>query len=74
MWCLPDNLTVYIDYSYMYMYSHMHTCMHTYVHKHVRVLYRIFCQKGEIIACGTYSNPGGSGGMLPNENFEIYDL
>ena len=39
-----------------------------------RVLYRIFHQRGEIIACGNILKLGGSGGMLPQEDFEIYDL
>ena len=29
---------------------------------------------GEIIACSNILKLGGSGGMLPQENFEIYDL
>ena len=29
---------------------------------------------GEILACGSKPKVGGSGGMLPQENFEIYDL
>ena len=36
-----------------------------------RVLYRIFHQRGEIIACGNILKLGGSGGMLPQENFEF---
>ena len=39
-----------------------------------RVLYRIFCQQGEIVASGNILQLGGSGGMLPQENFEIYDI
>ena len=33
-----------------------------------------FCSRGEIIACGNILKVGGSGGMLPQENFEIYNL
>ena len=39
-----------------------------------RVLYRIFHQRGEIIVCGNILKLAGSGGMLPQEKFEIYDL
>ena len=38
-----------------------------------RVLYRISCQWGEIIA-NSNEQTRGSGGMLPQENFEIYDI
>ena len=34
-----------------------------------RVLYRIFCQRGEIIACSNILKLGWSGGMFPQENF-----
>ena len=42
--------------------------------KQYRVLYRIFHQRGEIIACGNILKVGGSEGMLPQEDFEIYNL
>ena len=33
-----------------------------------------FLVEGEIIACGNIPKLGGSRAMLPQENFEIYDL
>ena len=33
-----------------------------------------FIRGGKIIACGNILKLGGSGGMLPQEDFEIYDL
>ena len=33
-----------------------------------------FSSEGEIIACSNILKLAGSGGMLPQEGFEIYDL
>ena len=57
-----------------YMLVHVFVCVCVCVCTCMAGFCTGFFLEGEIIACGNVLTLGGSEGMLPQENFVIYDL